>query len=226
MKQGEWIGIADMMSGLMMVFMFLAVAYMLEVKDEQETIRDIAVTYKRTQLELHKSLRLEFAKDLEKWQAEIRDDNSVVFYAPEVLFQSGSSEITARFRSILDDFFPRYVRILRIYRHNVDEVRIEGHTSEDWKGAEDDRSRYLNNMRLSQERALSVLDYCYDQTARAYKKWYTRVVHANGMAFSAPIFTEQGAIDEARSRRVEFRAITRAAGRIERILQRIQGIDR
>ena len=67
----HWIGISDMMSGLMMVFLFMAVAYMYYVQVERENIKEIAVAYKDTQVAIYNDLMKEFQEDLPRWNAEI-----------------------------------------------------------------------------------------------------------------------------------------------------------
>jgi outer membrane protein OmpA-like peptidoglycan-associated protein len=226
MKEGrEWIGVSDLMSGLMMIFLFIAVAYMVEIREEQLMIERIALSYEQTQSALHEELLQEFSKDLSRWKAEIRDDNTIIFYAPEVLFKTGSSAITSRFQKILDAFFPRYFRVIQRYRRAIDEVRIEGHTSSDWAASHSERERYLNNMRLSQERSLQVLEYCYSVADETMQPRFRQLVHANGMADSRPVLRRDGSIDAKRSRRVEFRTVTRAKERIEHILRQINKVE-
>jgi len=81
----------------------------------------------------------------------------VRFNAPKVLFEHGSNRLRSKFMSILDSFFPRYIGILQKYQKDIIAVRIEGHTSSDWNDVSLPVS-YLNNVRLSQQRALSTLE--------------------------------------------------------------------
>ncbi|MBX2897898.1 MAG: hypothetical protein KF763_20820 [Cyclobacteriaceae bacterium] len=67
----HWISIADMMSGLMMIFLFIAVSYMINVTREKDKIKEIAVTYNRLQNELYDDLYSEFKDNLTDWNAEI-----------------------------------------------------------------------------------------------------------------------------------------------------------
>ena len=130
-----WISISDMMTGLMIIFLFIAISYMIKIINEKKTIKEIAVTYNRLQNDLYNDLNEEFKDDLEKWQAEIdRKTLSVKFKSPDVLFELNSTIIKPKFKLILDDFFPRYVGILvkKQFRDQIDEVRIEGHTSSEW----------------------------------------------------------------------------------------------
>jgi outer membrane protein OmpA-like peptidoglycan-associated protein len=127
----EWISISDMMAGLMMVFLFVAVLFMSEVQKEQKAIKEIAEGYQNIQQQLYEDLKKEFKKDLEIWDAEILKDNTIRFKSPEILFDTNSSKIKELFKNVLDDFFPRYLEILtnNKYKKQIKEIRIEGHTS-------------------------------------------------------------------------------------------------
>ena len=152
-----------MMTGLMMVFLFISVVFMEQVGSEKRAVQDIALTYKNYQEDLRQSLLHEFKDDLAKWNAEILQDTTVRFNEPDVLFDQGSKDIKVRFEIILTEFFPRYVALLASekYRRNIEEVRIEGHTSSNWENSRDLEERYLNNAQLSQQRSFSILEYCF-----------------------------------------------------------------
>lgn len=145
-----------------MVFMFISVAYMHYVRIEKERIKEVAVAYENAQLQLYNALDIEFAKDLQDWDAEIdKQTLEVRFKSPDVLFGLGSTELKPKFKLILDDFFPRYLKVLDNYQEHITEVRIEGHTSTDWTGTTNPDIAYFNNMALSQGRTRAVLQYVY-----------------------------------------------------------------
>ncbi|RLA73710.1 MAG: hypothetical protein DRG78_22075 [Epsilonproteobacteria bacterium] len=221
----EWISIADMMAGLMMVFMFIAVVYMVEVSKEQETIKEIAMTYREAQQDLNADLQKEFKKDLQKWDAKILKDNTIRFKSPDVLFKGGSSDISPAFRAILDDFFPRYIKIMTSdkYKNNIDEIRIEGHTSSIWGNAKSKKQRYLKNMALSQDRSKSVLAYCFsmNDVNQTSDDWMIQSLRANGMAFSKVLYKNNGKEDTRKSQRVEFKVLTKAEEKIYKIIEKI-----
>jgi len=182
---------------------------------------EIAAEYVNSKAALDKALHAEFDKDLKKWRAEI-DNGSIRFLEPDILFDTNSAEIKMPFRKILDDFFPRYLDILTAdkFREEIEEVRIEGHTSTEWRDAADDEDRYLKNAELSQRRAFSVLDHCYSlPVSRKQHPWLTKCLRANGLSFASPVKNKEGVIDPERSRRVEFRVITRTTEKIRRILE-------
>ncbi|MCQ5791804.1 OmpA family protein, partial [Escherichia coli] len=158
----HWVSMSDLMAGLMMVFMFISVAYMHYVRIEKERIKEVAVAYENAQLQLYNALDIEFAKDLQDWDAEIdKQTLEVRFKSPDVLFGLGSTELKPKFKLILDDFFPRYLKVLDNYQEHITEVRIEGHTSTDWTGTTNPDIAYFNNMALSQGRTRAVLQYVY-----------------------------------------------------------------
>jgi len=222
--EGEhWISISDMMSGLMMIFLFIAVSYMLKVVKEKEQIKEIAVTYNRLQNDLYSDLEKEFSADLKDWNAIIdRQSLSVRFESPDVLFQSGAYVIKPEFKKILTNFFPRYIGILTSskYKGDIEEIRIEGHTSSDWSSNVPPNVAYLLNMELSQNRTRSVLDYVLslkDERVVTENKWIKKYLTANGLSSSKLIMVNDKE-DKVTSRRVEFRVRTNAEKRIVKII--------
>ncbi len=220
----EWIGVSDLMAGLMMVFLFIAVLFMVKIESEKRAIEEIAVTYAEYEQALNMALWQEFRDDLAKWNAEILPDNTIRFRGPEVLFATGSSEITPHFQEILKDFFPRYTSLLtsKHFKSNIDEVRIEGHTSSIWTGAKTLEERYLNNADLSQTRSFSVLQYCFRlPQIKTHQKWLTKNLRANGLAF-AQLIMQDNMENQEHSRRVEFRVKTKVKEKIEKIIRAIE----
>ncbi|EIF4902538.1 OmpA family protein, partial [Escherichia coli] len=169
----HWVSMSDLMAGLMMVFMFISIAYMHYVRIEKEKIKEVAVAYENAQLQLYNALDIEFAKDLQDWDAEIdKQTLEVRFKSPDVLFGLGSTELKPKFKLILDDFFPRYLKVLDNYQEHITEVRIEGHTSTDWTGTTNPDIAYFNNMALSQGRTRAVLQYVYDiKNIATHQQW-------------------------------------------------------
>ena len=158
----HWISISDMMAGLMVIFLFIAISYMLHVKEETEKIKAIAVAYIQIQLDLYDDLEAEFKEDLKRWNADLDDETLTIrFKEPDVLFEPGSIDVRLKFEKILDNFFPRYIEILRQpkYKNEIAEIRIEGHTSSEWKEDTSPEEAYIENMKLSQGRTRSVLKY-------------------------------------------------------------------
>ena len=178
--------------------------------------------------DLNQALRDEFRADLPVWGAEILDDNTFRFNEPQVLFARNSAEINDKFKLILDNFFPRYLAILSRdqFIAEIDEVRVEGHTSSDWRGTDSTQVAYIKNARLSQNRSFSVLDYIHAMKASdTHRDWLQKVLRANGLSSAKPVITASGTEDVNRSRRVEFRVITKTEERIFRILREAENLS-
>jgi outer membrane protein OmpA-like peptidoglycan-associated protein len=110
---------------------------MQNLQQNQLNVKKVAVAYQVLQTDLYVDLWNEFKEDLPKWKAIIEKETLTIrFEEPEVLFAIGRSELSEKFQKILDDFFPRYIKIISSekYRNNIEEIRIEGHTSSEWNG--------------------------------------------------------------------------------------------
>lgn len=220
----HWMGVADLMTGLMMVFLFIAISYMGYVHVKQKDIKKVATAYQTGQVAIYDSLLKEFQEDLEVWDAHVDPESlSFEFLSPEVLFSTGELALKERFQEILDDFFPRYLTVLRKHRAEINEVRIEGHTSSIWNAQTPPDEAYFKNMWLSQGRTRSVLNYVYGNSEIADDRdWVRRYVAAVGFSSSRPVTWANGTENEARSRRVTFRVITDVDIKMRTILEKVK----
>lgn len=224
-EEGHWISVADLMSGLMMIFMLVAIVFMVNVEMERDKIRDVAILYDTLRIQLYEDLNTEFAPDMSRWGAELDKDLTFRFTNTDVMFDQGKADLKPEFKQILSEFFPRYLRIITAlkYRHDILEVRIEGHTSSDWAGAANADDAYIRNMDLSQQRTRSALVYVLElPQVEAEKPWLKVHLTANGLASAKVIKDDQQREDANRSRRVEFKVRTDAEGRIATILEQVK----
>ena len=215
----HWLTVSDLMAGLMMVFLFIAIVFMLDVQKENVQIKNIAVAYQENQVAIYDALMDEFESDLPVWRAEIdKETLSFNFNSPDVLFDLGKTTLKPEFKYILDDFFPRYLKVLKPFRPSLDEVRIEGHTSSQWNSKSTEKEAYFKNMSLSQGRTRSVLFYLFG-VVPSETEWIRQKIAAVGFSSSRLVLNKKGHEDKQRSRRVSFRAITNADIQIKRILE-------
>ena len=216
-KHNVWMSVSDLMTGLMIIFLFIAIAYMRQGQENQTVLTD----YVETRNKLHDKLQSEFKDRPEDWQLVIGKDLSMKFNNPEVLFATGSAELTPKFKSILDEFLPKYIDILinDSLCTRIKEIRIEGHT-DDVKFAGSNTDPFIDNARLSQQRSLAVLTYLRQMQAlkkytpdqqKMLEYWFT----ANGLSYGKSLdkdgeytFISKQPIDRNLSRRVEFRIVT------------------
>ncbi len=220
-QEEHWVSVSDLMAGLMMVFLLVAIIFMVNVEIERNKIRNVAILYDHLRTDLYEDLVREFDKDLAAWGAEIDEDLSFRFSRSDLLFDRGDTNLKAEFQAILKNFFPRYLSIITSekYRHDISEVRIEGHTSSIWSGETEDNA-YILNMELSQSRTRSALAFLMAlPEVQQEKVWLKQNLTANGLSSSKPVISSTGLEDADRSRRVEFRLRTDADSRIATILE-------
>lgn len=250
-KESQWISLSDLMAALMMVFLFIAIAMMRnslierdEAKAQSEMVKEVTDAYQDNQIAIYKALRKEFGPDLDKWRAEIHEDDlTITFKSPELLFDNNEIGLKPQFKSMLSDFFPRYLNLLtqgstsidngttKYFRDSINEVRIEGHTDSTGKGSE--KEAYMYNMYLSQGRTRSVLDYVYElPKVQEDIPWMKKHLAAVGLSSSRLIFKEKSCNsdviipsmkcteDREKSRRVTFRIITNSDAEMQKIISK------
>lgn len=221
-QEEHWVAVSDLMAGLMMVFLLISIVFMINVELQRKKITDVAILYDHLRTQLYQDLLTEFEPDLAQWGAEIQEDLTFRFNKTELLFARGESDLNPEFKTILADFFPRYLSIITAdkYRDDILEVRIEGHTSSGWFGAASDDDAYIYNMALSQARTRSTLAYLLNLSAVTNEKpWLKTYLTANGLSSAKVVIDESGIENGERSRRVEFKVRTDAEGKIATILE-------
>jgi outer membrane protein OmpA-like peptidoglycan-associated protein len=209
-NESQWLSVADMMSGLMMIFILLAISFISRYVDSD---KDTPIQFDMVYAKIAEDLVKEFGDDLRIWNAKF--DGQLLefqFTNEAVMFDSGKSEIKDQYKMILTDFFPRYLDVLKPHRPHIREIRIEGHTSSEW-GDFNETESYFENMRLSQERTREVLEFVYQLPALSDEgnvSWVRSNVVAVGLSSSKKVVNNFGIEDPVKSRRVTFRIITNA----------------
>lgn len=227
-QEGNWMSMSDLMTGLMIVFLFIAVAYM----SVQQTRLSIFEEYSEKQNNLYKELDNML---MEYDDIQLNRDLSIVILSNDLTFRSGSSHLETKFMELLDDFFLKYISILLNdeYRGFIKEIRIEGHTDDVRFTRAESEDAFIGNVELSQDRSRHVLEYVWHQLelvdippkdSELLRYWIT----ANGLSYgrmvdrhgelvfrdshSQSYHTEPSG---ALSRRVEFRIITNSSSIID-----------
>lgn len=218
----------------MVIFLFIAISYMVNANRETERIRGLKVkvadlldAYKNLQEALSKDLQTEFEGDLVKWAGDLDMETlSISFKKP---FGQGDAAVPNSFKYVLHDFFPRYITILTKpkYKNDIAEIRIEGHTSSEWHHEVTLDEAYFNNMELSQNRSRNVLRYVLGiKKVSQNKPWIKENMTANGLSSSQPIIDEFGVENKEESRRVEFRVVTKSEKLIDEIKKLMEEFDK
>ncbi len=155
-----------------------------------------------------KYIQNSYADLYQRLKDEFKDDENIRVYKDlrishkGLLFKQGSSTLTNAHKDILNDLVPRIYKIITPYKHRIKNLQINGYTSTEWNAP--DTQRYLNNARLSNERALHILDYAYKLDAmNHYRKYASEIFSTDGYSYSRLVYADEKE-NKVRSRRVEF----------------------
>ena len=153
--------------------------------------------------------------------AVVDKNTGAIAFTGAVLFDSGKNELKQSGKALLNAFIPVYVRTLMSEETDdyVAEIIIEGHTDTD--------GTYLNNLALSQERALAVVSYCLsgEMTGLSYaeKEVLQSIITANGRSYSDPVYAADGTVDKEASRRVVFKFRMKDSEMIDQMSEILEG---
>lgn len=193
-----WESVSDMMTGMMMIFLFVSLAFMLQ--------------HYSTRAQIVADLTKEFPpSELADMHATIDEKSGTISFNADgaVLFVSGQEIPSYEYQKILNDFFPRYINILQKdkYKGKIAEIRIEGHASIEKNESYDNQYQYFDNMRRSQGRARNVLEYVMRMPIykdKEHQDWLKQHIIAVGYSFS------KSTGDTTKDRRVDFRVVLNA----------------
>ncbi len=156
------------------------------------------------------------------------DENGNITLKSTVFFDTNKYTIRADGQAQLNAFLPVYLGVLLRpeYADFLGEIIVEGHTDSD--------GEYVNNLRLSQNRALAVVIYCLDIVDPSQRTRLQSILTAQGRSSSDPVYyhNADGSLrldgngrpmeDKASSRRVEFKFTLRDAEMIDEMNQILQ----
>lgn len=143
-QSASWIALADLMTGLMAIFLVLCLV--------------ILTNQDRTRVMIIQSIQEEMTA--EGIKVEIDPETGDISIAENILFPYGSSQLSAQGQYFLNEFIPVYSEVLfkKLKPEQLDQVAriiVEGHGSRDKNTSVD----YSKNMTLSLNRANSVVQH-------------------------------------------------------------------
>lgn len=217
-----WLSYSDMMAALLLIFILIISFTLMQSKrqyeskqeqlDEQKKIiadQEKMLGEQQKELDriagirsdLVKALRDEFSGS--SLNVKIDEKTGAITFDAGVLFDVSDSELKEDGKKFINQFLPKYCRVLLSddYRDYVSEIIIEGHT--------DTNGSYIYNLELSQQRAFSVARYCLTESngiiSSGQEEQLRTVLTANGKSYSNPIYGDDGEVDMDASRRVEIK---------------------
>ena len=233
----HWVSISDVMTGLMVIFLFIAISYMVNAKKKTDDIEKHLGAYTELQANLSKELQAEFEGTTAKkqqfqidWKGHL--DMATLSIHFKTTYEQGEPAVPNNFKDILRDFFPRYIAILTKskYKEDIAEIRIEGHTSSEWDNQVTRNEAYIKNMELSQNRARNVLDYVLriaHSKIVLNRAWLRKNLTANGLSSSQLILNlNMLPSSPTNSYGIIERETNILSGRIRQLYQRIRSLPK
>ena len=155
---------------------------------------------KREKIKYLTGIRLRIIDELKKTlgrSVDVTKDGALKLNS-NILFDKDSSQLKEAAKAQLKELFTKYIKALMenpAIKENIDRIVIEGHTDSD--------GGYLYNLKLSQERALSVMNYLLTlPIAKRYS--LEKYLTASGRSFLDRVI-KNGVEDKEASRRIEFK---------------------
>ncbi|MFY0544960.1 OmpA family protein [Brevibacillus sp. H7] len=212
-KESFWVSYTDLMSALLIVFalvLMIALFNMQKTFEETQAVikqKEEAIDEKNKMIEEVVGVKTRIIKELVKvfqdsdLDMQVDPQTGAIRFSGGVFFATNSSEISPTGKQYLEKFIPKYIGILLSdqFRNEISQIIVEGHT--------DTQGGYLFNLKLSQNRALAVVEQIYSPSFPnfRYRNELNKVITANGRSFSMPMYKSDGTIDADKSRRVEFK---------------------
>ena len=69
-KNNSWMSFSDLMTGLMVIFMFVAISYILEVQKAEQQRQKVVTDFQDSKSAIYKDLRSAFDEEKKEWEME------------------------------------------------------------------------------------------------------------------------------------------------------------
>lgn len=146
-----------------------------------------------------------FKDDIRDKDLVINKDLSIEFINKNLLFNTSQYKLTNLQKDFLNQFSKKLMIFLKANRESIDTLEINGHTSSEWGGASFSNA-YLNNSKLSLERAYSTILYLFKIQSKNTQKWLSKMLVGSGYSYSKNI-TLNHIENKVQSRRVDFKIV-------------------
>lgn len=196
-----WPSFTDMMSMIVLVILFAAIIAFVqaiyEAYDQQEIRRELQKT---SEIKKHISDLIE--KKLEENVGKdqiVRGPNNTISIEGDILFETGSAEVSAEGRVVLASLSEGLVQIIEDQEMSqyLYIILVEGHTD----------SVPYDNWTLSTKRAVAVVKYLMQANPKLGTKEYAQYLAATGYSEFKPVTNGNTPEALAKNRRISFQII-------------------
>ena len=231
-EHNYWMSYSDMMAALFLVFILIITFTLVtskiqyeknqtQMKQKNKDLTDAKKKSDEKEEQLKKiiGVKADIIKDLKKRFEKkkikiiLDEKTGAIELESKILFDVNKSELKTEGKKFLKEFLSEYVDGLFEHENEIAEIIIEGHTDDDIPAGISKENGYLYNLRLSQNRAFSVVQYCLDPNSKIFKDNLKReklkkILTSNGKLYSMlkyKDYPQNNIIDKTRSRRVEIK---------------------
>lgn len=241
-RMDYWQSYSDVMAALLLVFILIVFASIqkLKMQENQLAKQKERVEKQRIELEIQKANAKESQNELdelkkkiskvigvkaeiiEELKKELNDENlkideqtGAIQFSSEILFDKDKYNLKNSGKKQLDQFLNSYFHVLlhKKFIDNIAEIIIEGHADTD--------GGYDYNMKLSQNRAYTVANYCLNNQkldlTKKQREYLRSIITANGRSSSNPILNSDNSENKKQSRRVVFQFLLKDEEMIEEL---------
>lgn len=175
-------------------------ALLLKKREYQQVVDDLNIT--KLKIKNLTGIKIKVVRRLkEKLGNSIKIDpkTGAIRFSSNILFNQGEATLKPEAKKELSKILGKYIDTLLNdpnMRRYIDLITIEGHTNSD--------GSYLYNLNLSQQRALAVMSFLYEQYPKN-RKIFRKYLSASGRSFAEPVLTKNHKEDKQASRRIEIK---------------------
>lgn len=170
-------------------------------KTHQKTVEEFNIT--KDKIKRLTGIKLNVIKKLKEKlgnSINIDEKSGAIKFSSNILFDQSAYKLKDSSKKELDVVLKKYISTLledKEIRKYIHGITIEGHTNSD--------GSYLNNLQLSQQRALEVMQFLYESNS-IDKDLLNKYVSSSGKSSSDLIY-KNGVEDKDASRRIEIKFI-------------------
>lgn len=155
--------------------------------------------------EFYNKLLLLFKDEIASKELEINKNLTLELINPKLYFLVGEYKLTKEQELFLTKFSQKLLPFLYENRDIINNLEINGHTSSEWRDT-DFSKKYLNNSKLSMNRAYSTLSHIFLTQDRTKQEWLSSIIKGSGLSYAKKVVVD-GIENRELSRRVSFRII-------------------